>query len=110
MLTGETPFRGPNPFAVMNDRMVNDPDPPRELNPEISIEMQEIILRALKRDPENRYASAGAVAEDLAHPEMVKSQSIARRAWSGTREGEEISLARKILSYVGPAIIPVGHF
>ena len=31
MLTGKTPFRGPNPFAVMNDRLVNNPIPPREL-------------------------------------------------------------------------------
>src|SRR5208282_3426581 len=49
MLTGKTPFRGPNPFAVMNDRLVNNPAPPREINPEISIEMQEIIFRALER-------------------------------------------------------------
>ena len=33
MLTGHTPFNGPNPFAVMNDRLVNDPAPPRSLNP-----------------------------------------------------------------------------
>ena len=36
MLTAHTPFNGPNPFAVMNDRLVNDPIPPREINPEIS--------------------------------------------------------------------------
>src|SRR5262249_50234687 len=32
MLTGHTPFNGPNPFAVMNDRLVNEPTPPREIN------------------------------------------------------------------------------
>src|SRR6267154_3275178 len=36
MLTGEVPFKGPNPFAIMNDRMINNPVPPREINPEIS--------------------------------------------------------------------------
>ena len=81
MLTAQTPFNGPNPFAVMNDRLVNDPDPPRELNPEISAEMQEIIYRALERDPEDRYASARAFAEDLAHPEnVVVTDRSARRA------------------------------
>ena len=35
MVTGEVPFEGPNPFAVMNDRLMNNPVPPRELNPEI---------------------------------------------------------------------------
>ena len=31
MLTGKTPFRGPNPFAIMNDRLLNNPVPPREI-------------------------------------------------------------------------------
>src|SRR3984957_16124860 len=51
MLTGQTPFRGANPFLVMNDRLVNNPIPPRELNPGISPELQEVIYRALRRDP-----------------------------------------------------------
>ena len=58
MLTGDVPFHGPNPFAIMNDRLLNNPIPPRELNPEISPELQEIIYRALERNPANRYASA----------------------------------------------------
>ena len=32
MLTGKTPFQGPNPFAIMNDRLLNNPIPPRELD------------------------------------------------------------------------------
>ena len=36
MLTGQVPFSGPNPLAVMNDRLVRDPIPPRELNPDNS--------------------------------------------------------------------------
>ena len=74
MLTAHTPSNGPNPFAVMNDRLVNDPVPPREINPEISPEMQEIIFRALERDPEKRYASARQFAHDLEHPEKVRSR------------------------------------
>jgi serine/threonine protein kinase len=55
MLTGQTPFQGPNPFAVMNDRL-NNPVPPREmilLHP--SYRRSSI---ALERDPKNRYATA----------------------------------------------------
>jgi serine/threonine protein kinase len=51
MLTGQTPFRGPNPLAVMNERVLNDPKPARKLNPAISAELQEILYRALERDP-----------------------------------------------------------
>src|SRR5215467_5150209 len=41
MLTGKTPFIGSNPFLIMNDRLLNNPIPPRELNPSISKELQE---------------------------------------------------------------------
>jgi serine/threonine-protein kinase len=49
ILTGQTPFDGPNPFAVMNDRLVNDPPSAREINPEVSVQMQEILYRAMER-------------------------------------------------------------
>src|SRR5229473_2789468 len=51
MLTGKVPFTGPNPFVIMNERLMNHPIPPREVNPEITPELQEIIYRALERDP-----------------------------------------------------------
>src|SRR5579871_4393268 len=55
MLTGKVPFSGPNPFAVMNDRVLNNPVPPRAANPDVSPELQEILYRALEREPANRY-------------------------------------------------------
>jgi serine/threonine-protein kinase len=51
MLTGKAPFTGPNPLAIMNDRLRNNPVPPREIDPEISPQLQEIIYRALEGDP-----------------------------------------------------------
>jgi serine/threonine protein kinase len=71
MVTGETPFKGPNPFAIINDRMLNNPVPPRELNPAITPQLQEIIYRAIERDPKNRYASAHEFAHDLQHQDQV---------------------------------------
>src|SRR5579863_10214865 len=71
MLTGKTPFRGSNPFAVMNDRLLNNPIPPRELDPEISPELQEVIYRALERNPANRYASSREFAHDLRNLSQV---------------------------------------
>src|SRR5260370_4438318 len=71
MLTGKTPFSGPNPFNIINDRLLNNPVPPREIDPQISPELQEIIYRALERDAKNRYASAREFAKDLDHPEQV---------------------------------------
>jgi serine/threonine-protein kinase len=71
MLTGQVPFTGPNPFAVMNDRLLNFPPPPMTLEPSITPQLQEIIYRALEREPKNRYASAREFAHDLEHQDEV---------------------------------------
>jgi eukaryotic-like serine/threonine-protein kinase len=107
MLTAHTPFNGPNPFAVMNDRLVNDPIPPRDINPEISPEMQEIIFRALERGPEKRYASARQFAHDLEHPEKV---DVTDRSQKRAEKRPPASLAKRILSYALLAMIPVVIF
>jgi len=72
MLTGALPFQGSNRLAVMNDRLLNDPIPPRELNPQISPQLQETLYRALERKPEDRYASAREFAHDLQNPTSVR--------------------------------------
>ena len=103
MLTGKTPFRGENPFAIMNDRLENNPIPPRELNPAISPQVQEIIYRALERDPKKRYASARALARDLRDPDVVEASDRAElRDWSWRYQ----PLSKKILFYSTMAMIP----
>ncbi len=71
MLTGRAPFEGSNPFAVMNSRLVNNPLPPREIDPSISPQLQRVIYRALERDPKRRYATARDFAYDLEHLDEV---------------------------------------
>src|SRR5580692_3339165 len=65
MVTGDVPFHGPSAFAIMNDRLLNNPVPPREVNPEISPQLQEIIYRAMERDPAKRYPNCREFALDL---------------------------------------------
>jgi len=107
MLTGETPFNGPNPFAVMNDRLVNDPPPAREINPEISVQMQEILYRAMERDPENRFSSAREFAAALAHPESVE---VLDRSARNERKPARLPFLKRILSYTMLLVIPVVIF
>jgi serine/threonine-protein kinase len=107
MLTGQTPFNGPNPFAVMNDRLVNDPPAAREINPEISVQMQEILYRAMERDPENRYAGAREFAVALAHPESVE---VIDRSARKERKSARLPFLKKILSYTMLLMIPVVIF
>jgi len=107
MLTGETPFKGPNPFAIMNDRLLNNPIPPRELNPDISPELQEIIYRAIERDSKNRYARAREMALDLEHPEKVGvADRPELRDWKRRRS----PILRRIFFYIFLALIPVVIF
>jgi serine/threonine-protein kinase len=104
MLTGKLPFTGPTPIAAMNDRLLNHPMPPRVANPAISPQLQEILYRALERDPRNRYAKAHEFASDLAHPEQVGVEDREElRDWQKRKS----QTSRKILYYGGLALIPV---
>jgi eukaryotic-like serine/threonine-protein kinase len=68
MLTGEVPFRGPNPVVAMNQRLLATAPSAMDLAPEVSPHLQEVIRRALERDPKNRYAMASDFAWELEHP------------------------------------------
>ncbi len=73
MLTGKTPFAGRNPFVNMQSRLVIDPVPPRELEPSVTVELQEIVQRALQRDPKHRQTSARELLGELLHPDQVRA-------------------------------------
>jgi eukaryotic-like serine/threonine-protein kinase len=105
MLTGKVPFTGANPFAIMNERVLNNPPPPRSINSQITPELQEIIYRAMEREPTNRYKTADEFAWDLAHPEQV---GVAEREeeltnWKKRRD----PWARRAAFYVAMALIPI---
>jgi eukaryotic-like serine/threonine-protein kinase len=104
MLTGKVPFSGANPLLVMNDRVLNNPVPPREVDPSITPQLQEIIYRALERDPKNRYASARDFAADLEHPEQV---GIADRPEFRDWKDRRTPWAKKVLFYILIALIPI---
>ena len=107
MLTGRVPFIEPNPLAAMNERLLHDPTSPRELNPEISPELEEIIYRALERDPRHRYATAHEMIWDLEHQEQVGVED--RGVRSAGRNGRH-GLSTKVLLYAGMALVPVMLF
>ncbi len=105
MLTGQPPFTGPNPLAVMNERLLIDPKPVRELNAEISPEIEEVLFRALERDPRHRYATAAEMAWELEHPELVGVDEGRRVAARGRRLN-----TRKLMLYAALALVPVALF
>jgi serine/threonine-protein kinase len=107
MLTRQTPFFGPNAFAIMNDRLQHNPIPPREIEPAVTPELQEIVYRAMERDPRRRYASALDFARDLENPEGVEVSSRAELSeWNWRRT----PLWKRVLSYSLLALIPLAIF
>jgi len=104
MLTGRLPFTGASPMEVMNDRLLNHPYPPSKADPSISPELQEVIYRALEREPQNRYARASEFAHDLQHLEDVGIEDRAElRDW----EKRKSHKSRAVLYYGALALIPV---
>jgi eukaryotic-like serine/threonine-protein kinase len=107
MLTGKVPFQGPNAFAIMNDRLLNNPIPPRELDPKISPQLQEIIYRALERDPKNRYATAREMAWDLEHQDKV---GVGNRPELTEWKKRQSQWPRRVAFYLMLALIPIVIF
>jgi serine/threonine-protein kinase len=71
MTTGSTLFQGESPYVVMNARVTGDPEAPRKLNSNLTPVVEEIILHALERDPEQRFESASAMKRELDNYELV---------------------------------------
>lgn len=99
MLTGRPPFPGDDPFVVASARLLGDPPAPRTLNPAISRQAEEIVLRALRRDPAERYPSAAAMKADLDAPERVSVTGLSGRLQPVTRWRRGLRIARHIAMY-----------
>jgi serine/threonine protein kinase len=88
----------------MNDRLLNHPIPPSVADPTISPQLQEVIYRALERDPKNRYATAHEFLHDLEHLDHVGVEDrVELKNWRRRRS----HLSRKIFYYASLAMIPV---
>jgi serine/threonine-protein kinase len=107
MLTGKVPFTGNNAFLIMNDRLLNSPVPPRQVDPSITPAMQEIIYRALERDPKNRYGSAREFAWDLEHQDQV---GVADRPELLEWKKRKSHWPRRVLNYALLALLPIVVF
>ena len=67
MVCGQPPFEGADtPFTLMYKHLNDLPQPPREILPSLPASVDTVILRALAKDADDRYASAGALARDFA--------------------------------------------
>src|SRR3989441_2633813 len=77
MLTGTVPFTGDTPLEIAMKHLSAVPEPPSERREEAPEELDQIVLRALAKDPEQRYGSAEAMEADLAR--VARGQHVSRQ-------------------------------
>lgn len=79
MLTGRPPFRGESPAETQRQLLSGDPVPPSRLNARVPRDLETICTKCLQKDPDRRYETAGALADDVGRFRRGE-QILARRA------------------------------
>jgi len=114
LLTGHSPFTGNSPLEVLDRVRNQDPLPPRSLARSIPHDLEQVCLKALRREPMARYASAADLAEDLGRylrGEPIQAQPLGwcERAWRACRRRPLVSaLSVALLLAVALGAVAVG--
>lgn len=107
MLTGSMPFEGDNEFALRDAKLFNDPLKPRLLNPEISKPLEEIILRAIEREPQSRFSTAADMREAIEETRRnITSPTVEGAATTG-KTGRQPKSKKVVVAYVVVAAMAV---
>ncbi len=110
MLTGRPPFRAETATETERQVIAEEPVPPARLNPKVPRDLETICLKCLHKDPERRYADAGALAEDVrrfleGRPIRARRISPLEYAWRWCRRNPAgAALAVTVLVLVGLSV------
>ncbi len=106
MVTGGVPFEGDTPFTIGVKQKSERPQNPKELNTQISDDLNRLILRCLEKEKVKRYQSAGEVRSDLTNIErgIPATDQVVSKKEPKTVKITEIKL-KKLILYGGTAIL-----
>ncbi len=114
MITGSVPFTGDTPLEIAMKHLSTTPLPPSETRPDVPHELDSIVLRALAKNPEDRYQSSDEMDADLARasrgqavaPETEEAATqVLRGAGAATLTTAPTAITRRV-TVVPPATGP----
>ncbi len=105
-LTGHPPFEGATNLQTLYKMMHEEPAPPRKHVPSLPADLESVVLKCLEKDPQRRYSTARAFAEDLqrtldGEPVLARRASVLDRALRRVRRNKALAAALLALLLVG---------
>jgi serine/threonine protein kinase len=91
MVVGHTPFESDTPFTLMYKHINEAPPPLRDSLPDLPQEVEDVILRALAKEPEQRYPSAGDLAQAFADVVRVAGSLVVKEKLPARLEEEPVA-------------------
>lgn len=110
LLTGRPPFQAETPLETIEHVKEREPEPPSSINQRVDPDLQTICLKCLQKDPQRRYASALALAEDLDHwlcgePITARPVTRAERAWRWCRRNPVVTVLSGAVCLLAVAVM-----